>query len=601
VSAPAGPRFAEPPIEAPSFLDPDRRAKFVGALPKLDAHFAELMAKSKIPGLAVGLVVDGDLVWSKGYGVRSLDGKQPVDADTVFRLSSDTKSFTGVAVLQQRDAGKLSLDAPAEALVPELAGVVYPTRDAPRITLRHLLTHRAGLPHDGPAYTGQATSPSLDDAVKSVVGLVLDAPPGEAYAYSNLGYQLAGRAVERAAGQPFRAYLTEHVLRPLGMTSTSFEPDPARLALGYRLEDGALKHPPLYLAQELDPQGGLWSTVRDMARYASFQLAAWPPRDDADDGPLRRSSVREAQAMSTWTGLEVFPRDVGKPQRANATGYGYGWETQETCEWDRAVFHPGGRPDGYYSMVFLLPESGVGIVLLINFMDTEGVAGQAVRDAARILGAAGALEKRELRPSKAQLAVRDAVLSLYTHWDRRLAERTFGPADYFFKLEAVFAIKHRLHGACQMGTPTAVDRLNLRWTAKCERGKETFSMTLGSDGAHPVAIWVPSTLPPDERLAAAAPKLAALVGRWDDKAFDAIMAPAIARAPIKAVFAEAGTTLGRCRTGAPDEDGDETHARFPLTCDRGPPVVLRATLDDTSGKVTEVTLGAPPGAGGKCP
>ena len=68
------------------------------------------------------------------------------------------------------------------------------------------------------------------------------------------------------------------------------------------------------------------------------------------------------------------------------------------------------------------------------------------------------------------------------------------------------------------------------------------------------------------------------------------------------VFAEAGTTLGRCRTGAPDEDGDETHARFPLTCDRGPPVVLRATLDDTSGKVTEVTLGAPPGAtGAKCP
>ena len=206
-----------------------------------------------------------------------------------------------------------------------------------------------------------------------------------------------------------------------------------------------------------------------MARYASFQLAAWPPRDDADDGPLRRSSVREAQAMSTWTGLEVFPRDVGKPQRANATGYGYGWETQETCEWDRAVFHPGGRPDGYYSMVFLLPESGVGIVLLINFMDTEGVAGQAVRDAARILRAADALEKRELRPSKAQLAVRDAVLSLATPLGPRGSpERTFGPADYLFKLEAVFAIKHRLHGACQMGTPTAVDRLNLRWTAKCE-------------------------------------------------------------------------------------------------------------------------------------
>jgi CubicO group peptidase (beta-lactamase class C family) len=178
--------------------------------------------------------------------------------------------------------------------------------------------------------------------LKSVQGMVLDAAPDVRSAYSNLGFELAGMIVTRVSGEPYRAYLTSHVLQPLGMISTGFEPTAGRLASGYRLERDALKHPQLLRLGAMDPAGGLFSTVRDLARYAAFQLEAWPPRDDADTGPLRRSSVREAQRMATWWGLRVFPRMLGKAQRASANGYGFGWVAEETCEWDHVVWHNGG-------------------------------------------------------------------------------------------------------------------------------------------------------------------------------------------------------------------------------------------------------------------
>lgn len=380
----------------PAFADPDRKAKLTAAAPSLDEHFAAYAARMRVPGMAVGLVVDGDLVWSKGYGVKDVTTKEPVDADTLFRLASVTKSFTATAVLQLRDAGKLSLDDPAEKYLPELAGIVYPTRDSPRVTVRNLLSHTAGLPHDVPPSPPHVPGgETAGDAaiLQRLRGLVLSEPPGSVYAYSNLGFQLAGMIVARVAGTTYEEYLAAHVLRPLGMPSTGFEPPPARLASGYLRRGEGVEHPPMIQLGPF-PAGGLFSSVRDMARYASFELSAWPPRDDGDTGPLRRSSVREAQQMAAWMGLHVPRRGRGAAVVAIADGYGFGWVAEQTCEFDQVVWHNGALTDGYRSMVMLLPERGVALIVLANLFDEHMDLEDAVRAAAHLLDDSGALAAR---------------------------------------------------------------------------------------------------------------------------------------------------------------------------------------------------------------
>ena len=124
--------------EIESFPDAERRAKVLAVLPKLEARIAAEVAAQKVPGFAFGVVLDGELIYAKGFGVADLDDKRPVDADTVFRIGSITKTFTSLAILKLRDAGKLSLDEPITRTLPELAALRYPTRDSATITIRQL-------------------------------------------------------------------------------------------------------------------------------------------------------------------------------------------------------------------------------------------------------------------------------------------------------------------------------------------------------------------------------------------------------------------------------------------------------------------------------
>jgi CubicO group peptidase (beta-lactamase class C family) len=596
-------RFAEPTLPPPAFTDPQRKEKLVAVVPALDVHFAELVTRARFPGLSVGLVIDEELVWSKGYGVRDLDSKDPVDADTVFRLASITKSFTAMAVLQLRDAGKLSLEDPASKYLPQLAGLVYPTRDARPITLRDLLTHAAGLPHDPPVPIDETHSPTDEEVLESIQGMTLDATPNVRFAYSNLGFALAGMIVSRISGLPYREYIASRILGPLGMTATGFEPPSQGLALGYLLERDGLKHPQLLRLGAADPSGGLFASLRDLARYAAFQLSAWPPRDDADDGPLRRSSLREAQRASTWVSLRVFPRVLGRAQRASADSYGFGWVAQETCEWDTAVFHSGGLSDGYSSQLLTLPDRGVAIVALTNVHDAPSALEQAVRDGIRMLDASGALAKRVVQPTAGMLAARDAVLALREHWDDALAARIFPPhaAAFLPVLRESFARDWKEHGACRVVSTTAEDRTQLRWETECERGGQTVWVVMTPDGERIANIVGRSSFPPDPRLTEAATRLVSLVERWDDEAYDALVAPSVDRPQVKAAFEAAASTHGRCRIDRAGKLGDKTHARFALTCDRGGPLELRATLDEKTGKLSDVMLVAPSEEGKKCP
>ena len=137
-------------VPPPVFTDAQRIAKLESALPEIDRLFREFAERSRVPGIAYGIVIDGRLAHTNAVGYRDARTKAPVDADTVFRIASMTKSFTALCIMRLRDEGKLSLDDPAERYVTELADLVYPTADSPRITIRHLLSHAEGFPEDNP-------------------------------------------------------------------------------------------------------------------------------------------------------------------------------------------------------------------------------------------------------------------------------------------------------------------------------------------------------------------------------------------------------------------------------------------------------------------
>jgi serine-type D-Ala-D-Ala carboxypeptidase/endopeptidase len=227
------------------------RAQSADVFAEIDRGFEDYRLDAHIPGMVYGVVVDGRLVHVKGLGIQDIDSRRPVSADTLFRIASMTKAFTALSILKLRDDGKLALEAPAETYIPEIRGWKYPTDDSPRIRLRHLLTHTAGLVTDDPWGDRQTPLPDEDFTRLLREGVPFTRPPGTAMEYSNLGYAMLGRIITNVAQQPYKDYIEGLLLKPLGMTSSGFDVTRApadRRALGYRWEDGAWRLEPTYLA-----------------------------------------------------------------------------------------------------------------------------------------------------------------------------------------------------------------------------------------------------------------------------------------------------------------------------------------------------------------
>ena len=394
-----------------------------------------------------------------------------------------TKSFTALSILKLRDEGKLSLDDLAERYVPELASLSYPTADSPRITVRHLLSHSEGFPEDNPWGDRQlsVSDQQLSDMIRQ--GIPFSNAPGVAYEYSNLGFAILGRIVSRVSRMPYREYVTANLLRPLRMTATTLEPaavPTARLARGYRWEDGVWKVEPHLPDGAFGSMGGMLTSIRDLSRYVSFLMSAWPPRDDPDASPIRRSSVREMQQV--WRPAPVLvTREPGTTAiRLNAGGYGFGLRVWQTCRFSRVVAHTGGLP-GFGSSMQWLPEYGVGIISLVNLTYTSAaaVADQAFDALART----GGLQARTVQPSPALADAKDAVSRLIAHWDDRLADQV-AAVNLFLdvskqrrrrELEELAA----QHGACRADNAFDVENaLRGQWTMICERGTLRVSITL---------------------------------------------------------------------------------------------------------------------------
>jgi CubicO group peptidase (beta-lactamase class C family) len=372
---------------------------------RVDAH---------IPGMVWGIVQEGRLVHVKGAGVQEMDTKRPVNADTLFRIASMTKAFTALSILKLRDAGKLALDAPVETYVPELRGWKYPTNDSPKIRVRELLTHTAGFVTDDP--WGDRQTPLPDSQFTRLLrdGVPFTRPPAMAMEYSNLGYALLGRIVANVSGQPYKDFVQGLLFTPLAMAGSGYDVAAApqeRRALGYRWEDNTWKLEPTMAHGAFGAMGGIQTSAADYAKWVSYLLSAWPPRDGADTGPVRRSSVRELAQGANFPSVRLRPGSSGSEACREASTYAMGFYAATDCELGLTLSHGGGYP-GYGSHVLLLPDYGVGIFAFAN--RTYAGPRPPVWDAAVTLLRAGRLKPRSSMPSPAITSAYAAAVRMFT-------------------------------------------------------------------------------------------------------------------------------------------------------------------------------------------
>jgi CubicO group peptidase (beta-lactamase class C family) len=488
-----------------AFADPRRLEKLSTAFPQIDSMMQAFAARSRVPGIAYGIIVDGRLVHVGTAGYRELSSRSPVDTATVFRIASMSKSFAAAAILQLRDEGKLSLEDPAERYVPELAGLRSGTDDAPRITIRHLLSHSAGFPEDNP--WGDQQLAATDDELSAMIrgGIPFSTAPGTNYEYSNFGFAILGRIVANVSGMTYERYLTERILRPLGMNSTTLEPSavPAdRLAHGYRLVDGEWVEEPQLPHGAFGPMGGMLTSVSDLSRWVGLMLDAWPARDGDAAGPLRRASLREMQQVARYGGASVVRDTAAGTVTLTAGGYGYGLGIRQTCLFRTLVSHSGGLP-GFGSLMRWLPEHGVGIVAMGNLTYTGwgGVTDQALQ----ALAATGGLQPRVPQPAPVLLTRQAQVSRLINRWDDALADSLAAMNLYRDESKprrraAIETLVRQAGGECRSdGAIAAENALRGGWRMRCRDSDLGVYITLAPTEPARVQLLEVEPLARDER------------------------------------------------------------------------------------------------------
>ena len=367
--------------------------EIINALSKLDAQLEAIFQGKKLAGMCAGVVYDQEIYWSKGYGEADVEKHIPVDTQTVFDIGSIVKIFTDTMLMQLRDAGKLNLDDPIEKYLPEFRlKSTFPNPKPP--TFRQTAAHIAGIPREvGYRFNeaGIPALPTMDEILVKIKDMSFVYPPLSGVHYSNLGVYVMGYALGRIAGQPYKQYVQEHILEPLGMHSSGWSFTPVMEA------HRGIKYVPLYdnrprrIAPEVDfgdtgaPGGGFRSTVADLARFISFQFCEEPAggKQILDGSTLKE--MRLPVVYEPWGGI------------------GIGWWLDRIA--DHNTVHHGGSISGCSAVIQLVPDLKLGVIILINEMIF--IENQMAHDALELLipAFAAALDPRSVEQPKPPLPV----------------------------------------------------------------------------------------------------------------------------------------------------------------------------------------------------
>lgn len=307
-----------------------------------------------LPGVAVGVVHDQQLVWSRGFGYADIATKKPMTEQTRFRIASNSKLFAAIAILQLREAGKLRLDDPVAMHLPWFTMKPAGLDDGP-ITIEQLLSHSSGLQREAGDHWASFDFPTEAELQKLMPDRQAVFPPQTRWKYSNLAYAVAGLVVEKITGQRWADYVQAHIITPLGMTATSIDkPDPG-LATPYasRTPEGTRRILPFMDARGMAAATGMTSNVEDLAKFISAQFRGGPA---GGANVLSAGSWREALRVrsvdETWE---------------NGSGLGF---DHERVKGRTFVGHGGGYP-GNTTMTRVQLDDKVGVVVLTNTNDSN--------------------------------------------------------------------------------------------------------------------------------------------------------------------------------------------------------------------------------------
>jgi len=310
------------------------------------------MERWQLPGLAVAVVKGTEIVFSNGYGVRTLNKADAVTADTVFPIASCTKSFTSAVMGQLVDEGLVAWDDPIVKFLPNL-GIDR------AITIRHAIQHRSGLSNSNMLWRrGDFDSDQILSRLKFVK---TEAPPGQKFIYNNIMYLVLGKVAESRTGKAWCGLIESQILKPLGMRSTTCNEHNVKrfpdAASAHRELDGKTARISGYIPYSIAPAGAIHSTAHDMAQWLRFHLA---PSVQSTVKILSSERINELHAKPD---VEVPKRDPKKPD-PQISHYGLGWFFKK-YKGHELIEHMGSN-DGFVSWTTMMPSQQLGIVVLAN-------------------------------------------------------------------------------------------------------------------------------------------------------------------------------------------------------------------------------------------
>jgi len=329
-------------------------ASYEATIDTARAWVAHVVDEENYPGLSIAVAVDGELVWSEGFGFADVVAGEPVTTESKFRVGSVSKPYTAAAIAQLMVDGRLDVDAPIQTYVP-----AFPEKQWVFST-RQVGGHIAGIRH----YLGDENFSEVRyETVGEGLDIFKDSPllfePGTDYSYSSYGWNLVSAAVEGASGQPFLAYMDEHVFGPLGMDHTeadwATEDIENRVSFYVQSDDGTPVDAPYVDNSYKWAGGGFLSTPEDMIRFAEAHRApGFLPQEGLD-------FLMTSQTLSN----------------GSETGYGFGWTTAEDDSGRHLVGHTGGSVGGT-TLMTMNPETGVIVAMAINLSRADLSVGRRV-------------------------------------------------------------------------------------------------------------------------------------------------------------------------------------------------------------------------------
>ena len=391
-----------------------RPAQFDPAWEQVQHSFAHLLEEQGMVGGSLWFFEDGEPRAREMYGFADLETGRRVDEDTIFHWGSITKTFTGIAIMQLRDRGLLSLDDPVVHYIPELRQVHNPFGSMREITIRHLMSHSSGF--RGPTWPwggGEDWQPHEPTSWEQIVAMLpyteIHFDPGTRWSYSNPGIIFLGRIIELLTGDDYEVYVDKNVFRPLEMHRAYFDHTPNHLlrhrANNYTVVDGVPQANGLDFDTGITvSNGGLNAPITDMAKYLAFLLGA--PDDEAlrmrYDVVLQRSTLEEMWKAEIEIAGPVSPggtdpadlrQSMGLTYFILETGGGTGGETGGL----RLIGHTGSQK-AYFSFFYIDPATRTAAIAAFNSQGAPAEDGTRQPDARAVLNTVRATLLEEIFP-----------------------------------------------------------------------------------------------------------------------------------------------------------------------------------------------------------